>query len=299
MSITNFISVCDNNCQNTYRNYRKTVDKSSDLELLWQKNQEKINNIIPKYYTVPLEAVRNTKYIFDYNNYNSNIDGQIGFTRQQQNDCWLLSGINALSNTKKGKDIIKKSIKKNFDNSITVNLKGINYIITIPKRTFAAAKLSKSYVHGDDDMLAIELATEFYKRELLLTGKNNKQYGPNVVNGKTVMGKLEDPLSGGYTSDIMYLLTGKCSKTYYNISSKVSKNVIKSIKKMQDSPDKYCVTCNFKKPENNLYIHHAYALKRVEKDNVVLINPHDTSKEEKISLKDFFNNVQTLTILEL
>ncbi len=298
MGTINFISA-QADYQSINNEQGKTEYKPSKIQSLWQKSQEKVKDFAPKYASVPLESVNNVKYIFDYNNCSSCIDGEIGHFKQRQNDCWLLSGVNALSNTKQGRDIIKKSIKKNFDNSITLHLKGVNYTITIPNRTFEAAKFSKAYVCGDDDMLAIELATEFYKRELLQKDAHNKQNGPNVINGKMVMGKMEDPLSGGYSSDIMYLLTGKHSTTYYNLEQKVPESIIKSIEKIKASPDKYAITCNFKKQQNGLYIHHSYALKKVDQDSVVLINPHDTAKEEVIPLKDFLNNVLSLTILEL
>ena len=292
MSIVNFISL-------NQASHKDTQLKPSDVQILWQRRQESINDNMPKFADVPMESIGGVKYIFDFQNCNSEIDGEITPTIQRKYDCWLLSGVNALSSTKKGSEIIKKAIKKNSNNSVTVYLKGANYTINIPQSTFAAAKFSNSYVKGDDDMLAIEIAVEFYKRELLLNDRNNKQHGPNVVNGKTVMGKIKDPLSGGYPSDIMYLLAGKCSRTYYNLDSVTSKEINRAVEKKQRSPEKYSVTCNFKTRQNGVYVHHAYAVKRIEQDSVILINPHNAAKEERIPLEDFLKNVQTLTLLEL
>ena len=290
----NYISVQDNHC-NKYTPPKYTTG----IVKLLKQNQEIMKDNMPKYSTVNIESVSNVRYIFNYKNYVPNIDGIIGETKQQKFNCWLLSGVNALSNTEKGKNIIKKLIKKNSDNSISVYLKGANYTITIPCSTFEAAKLSNSYVNGDDDMLAIELATEFYKRKLLETGTNNIKYGPNNINGKTVIGTIKDPLSGGYSSDIMYLLTGKFSKTFFNTSTEELKTLTRNIEKIRKTPEKYAATCNFKKQQNGLYINHAYAIKKIYNDTVILINPHDTSNEEIIPLNDFLNNIKSLTVLEL
>lgn len=261
--------------------------------------QDNINDIMSKYYTVDFESIVGKNYVNDYTKQPIDIDGNIGAIKQVKYDCWLLSGVNALACTSAGKKYIKKAIMSHNTGNTTVYFKGTKTTITIPQMALGAAKQSKDYVKGDDDMLAMEVATEYFKKMLITNNEAVKNDGPNVINGKHSSGNFKDPLAGGYTSDIMFLITGKRANTFYSIKNGISQQIKDSIEKKQKNPDLYALTCNFKKAKNGLYIHHAYAIKSVDDNFVTLINPHDSSKEEKVPIKDFYENVASITLLEL
>ena len=129
--------------------------------------------------------------------------------------------------------------------------------------------------------------------------EQNKTFGPNIINGKTVVGALDNPLAGGYSSDIMFLLTGKYSETFYNSNNENAKDIKNCLEKIKKSPDKFAATCNFRKAKHGIYINHAYSIKNVDNDFVILVNPHNSAETEKIPINDFLNSVRTVTILGL
>lgn len=261
--------------------------------------QDKINDIMSKYYTVDFESIDGKNYVNDYTKQSIDIDGNIGAIKQVKYDCWLLSGVNALACTSVGKKYIKKAIMSHNTGNTTVYFKGTKTTVTIPQMALGAAKQSQHYVNGDDDMLAIEVATEYFKKMLITNNEAMKNINPNVINGKHSSGNFKDPLAGGYTSDIMFLITGRKATTFYSIKNGISQQIKDSIEKKQKNPDFYAMTCNFKKAKNGLYIHHAYAIKSVDDNFVTLINPHDSAKEEKVPIQDFYENVASITLLEL
>ena len=158
----------------------KEIIKIFDLK----NNENKFNEWEPKFYTVDINSINKLNYVTDYTKGEINIDKKIGNTKQTKNDCWLLSGINALVNTTKGQEYIKKAIRHNNNKDTVIYFKGTNTSITIPRIALNAAKQSNEYVKGDDDMLAIELATEFYKKKLITGKEALKNKNPNIINGK-------------------------------------------------------------------------------------------------------------------
>lgn len=196
--------------------------------------------------------------------------------------------------------IYKKAIiyNNNTDN-IIIHFKGTKTNVTVPKIALNAAKQSKNYVKGDDDMLAIEIATEYYKKMLITNNEALKNKDANIINGKHSSGNLNDPIAGGFSSDIMFLITGKKSKTYFNSKNGCTNQIKNLINQIKENPDKYAITCNFKEKRNGLYIHHAYTLKKVDDNFVTLINPHNSENEENIPINDFYENINSLTLLEL
>lgn len=273
----------------------KEIIKIFDLK----NNENKFNEWEPKFYTVDINSINKLNYVTDYTKGEINIDKKIGNTKQTKNDCWLLSGINALVNTTKGQEYIKKAIRHNNNKDTVIYFKGTNTSITIPRIALNAAKQSNEYVKGDDDMLAIELATEFYKKKLITGKEALKNKNPNIINGKHTSGNLNDPIAGGFPSDILFLITGKKSTTYFNKNNNDLNYLKNLINKSRKNPDKYTIICNFKEKRNGLYIHHAYALKKVNDNFATLINPHNTAIEENIPINDFYENINSLTLLEL
>lgn len=261
--------------------------------------ENKYSNFISKYYTVDFDSIKGINYVNDYTKGEINIDRKIDNTIQVKNDCWLLAGINALGNTTKGEKYLKNTISKRNYNNTVIYFKGTNTSVTIPQIALNAAKQSNKYVKGDDDMLAIELATEYYKKMLISNKEAMKNKNPNIINGKHTSGNFNDPLAGGFPSDILFLITGKKSTTYFNKNNSNLNYIKILINKIKENPDKYAITCNFKEKRNGLYIHHAYTLKKVDNNFVTLINPHNSANEENIPINDFYENINSLTLLEL
>ena len=272
-------------------------DKSTIFEL--NKTQKKYYNILPKFYKVDLDSIKGKNYVIDYNKEEIKIDKKIGNTKQVKNDCWLLTGVNALANSQKGQEYIKRAIIKNDESNTTIYFKGTNTSVTIPKIALNAAKQSKYYVKGDDDMLAIEVATEYYKKMLIKNKEALKNQSPNIINGKHSLGNINDALAGGFSSDILFLITGEKSTTYFNKNSDNLNYIKKLINKIKEKPNKYITICNFKEKRNKLYINHAYTIKKADEKFVTLINPHNSAKEEKIPINEFYENIKSLTFLEL
>ena len=275
-------------------------DEKPNLSGFWDFSVQKDENLFYNFSSVPINSIKGFKYPIDYSKAKPNVNGKINHFKQIKGDCWLLAGIAALANTDEGKKIIKSSVVNLKDSKkIVVNFKGVKQSITIPYEVIEAAKQSKNYVKGDDETLAIEIAAEHYKKQLIEKNKANEKMGPNIVNGKNVMGGKDNPLTGGYSSDIIYMLTGKAAKTIYTGSEKLNNKIMDEIQKIRKTPNEHVMTCNFRQRKNGLLVNHAYAVKSLDDKYVILINPHDTSKEEKIPFDDFFSNLKSLTVLEL
>lgn len=297
------LSICFNTDNSNTFSEKTQINPKSKKEINplfnFKTSKEKFYDVLPNFYKVDFTSVDNINYINDYTKTEINIDKKIGNTKQVKNDCWLLAGVNALANNDKGRNYIKQSIIGKSQNNTIIYFKGTNTTITIPKIALGAAKLSKQYVEGDDDMLAIELATEYYKKMLIKNNEAIKNKNPNIINGKHSLGNLNDPLAGGFSSDILFLITGKKSTTYFNKNSNNLNYIKKIIKNIKENPDKYAAVCNFKEKRNGLYIHHAYTIKKADDKFITLINPHNSAKEEKIPINIFYKNLNSLTFLEL
>ncbi len=301
------LSICTNTNEinsnnNVFGNIKENKKQKSSFTkplLSFDKNKEKADELIPKFYDVGFSDIKRKNYVYDYSKKELDIDKEIGATKQRKMDCWLLTGVNALASTKKGKEYIKNAIAYHDKNKTVVHFAGTNATITIPQLALSAAKQSKTYVNGDDDMLAIELATEYYKKMLIMNKECINNPNPNVITGKYTSGNVNNPTAGGNSSDIMFLLTGKRSQTVYNGKYSTPKKLRDALIKKQKSPDTCALTCNFRSTEGGILVHHAYAIKKVDSKFVTLINPHDSGKEKKVPIADFCKNVKTVTCLDL
>ncbi len=82
------------------------------------------------------------------------MQGEIG-------DCWLLAGINSLSYSKLGENVLKNSIQNNKNGTYTVALKRGKFLICdFTSSDIKYAKQSGRYSSGDSDVLLMELAVE-------------------------------------------------------------------------------------------------------------------------------------------
>ena len=204
-------------------------------------------------------------------------DGFIDPIAQQgSGDCWLLSGLNALTETQWGRDAIKQAINIKPNGDILITFKGAygkkkQFLIT--KSELDAAKNNSKYSTGDMDVLAIELAVEKYRRQF----------------GQT--------LDGGFEEEIFRLITGS-----HNTQTIESKSGIKNmLKKIKANPGKYAVTVAIDVGDSK-YSYHACNLSRVETDEnghiwIILTNPWDSRREIRLTEQEFLNKAKEIEVL--
>lgn len=148
---------------------------------------------------------------------NVQINGKIeDFKQGKTGDCWLLSGLKSLADTKEGARAIKDSIFQDTDGNVHVTLQGVNETYAFSPKEIVDAKERLST--GDDDARVIELAVEAHRKQLLDRGIKredhiehfNRELGSRVGNGSN-----ESPLKSGFSSEIFFLLTGKDNFDYF------------------------------------------------------------------------------------
>ncbi len=233
-------------------------------------------------------------------------DGLIGTTKQQlTGDCWLLSGVNGLSYTEKGAEIIKNALKadnKNGESGTTVHLEGLNTDYFISDKELNEIKknktMSKKYSKGDDDMIILEMAVEKARND--------------ISNGNIV---IKDDVDFIFTtSDIFseksanYLSTrsGNSLEMIYFLSGKVGDRAVEKDEQsnllnrfIENGGKDYALTASINKgnTKNNIQdIYgntirlpggHAYSVKKADENSVTVIDPYDSGNEIVISKEQF------------
>ena len=164
-------------------------------------------------------------FIFDWYNTarNTIINGKISNTKSGVNGSWIQSGLKSLSSTEEGKELIKNSIHKNKDKSITVKFSGINKEYTITKQELKEASRSyvtylndnggkvrdfkKKFSKGDGDVLAFELAFEKYCKDVNNGAVKEDKILPKTMQSVSDTGDIL--FANGSANQLYYLLTGK------------------------------------------------------------------------------------------
>lgn len=229
------------------------------------------------------------------------LDGEIGnFKQGKTGDCYLLSALKSLSATKKGANIIKDSIT-NVGEGVVVKFQGgiknisevyVSNEEIMKAKADAKAKKENSLSTMDDDVLVLELAIEKYKLADIVRKVDNGTLCPNK---NEVTNELAKPtiLKGGHAQEILELLTGREKQVkkfdeianFENIKNLMNNGpVVLSVKK----DDSMFKTLDFGKVK--LVKSHAYVLKDIDKDFIVLQNPHDTSKDIKVPTEQIINH---------
>lgn len=269
---------------------------------------------------------------------NTRINGKVSNTKQGcSGDCWMLSGLNSLANTKAGKEVIKDSIKVNNDNSITIKFKGINKEYNITRKELKDASREyipdidengkvvgycRKYSKGDGDVLAFELAFEKYRDDL----KKGKITLPPETPSYAFefLSHSKNPLEAGTANQVYYLLTGKKAsmidlKQPENFPNTMNLNSLnlyskqyyeKFIKDFSSNPNKYAATCNLNIKESipfknkhhekvKLISKHAYAIKNINSKYVTLIDPHKSRVPIEIPLDMFKEKVGAIWFYNL
>ncbi len=222
-------------------------------------------------------------------------DGEINDTKQgSTGDCWLMSGINALSYTDEGKKVIKDAIDYNNDGSTTVHLKGFGDV-QITSAELQEAKNSDKFSKGDDDMLILELAIRKVLDQLKANGSKLDNAPPEVQKAlqATINADSEETITGGFPIVAMYLLTGEYaqSETVSDAGSKADVDTILKEFENNNNKDMALTACFDSDMSINdvsgiavdIVGNHAYAVKEVKSGVVTLTNPWDSSKEINVS----------------
>jgi len=259
-------------------------------------------------------------------------DGVIGNTKQRgTGDCWLLSGINALSYTEAGREAIKNALEYH-NGYTTVHTAAGDYNVYDEElaqvRSYANI-LSRQYSTGDDDMLILELATEKLIDDYIVgnialpNSISSSNYGfisrMGDENGLTRTDKSS--IRGTFSGALYYMLTGKEFECYSNsdsINQKLDEyqnntngdlviTAASSFKGEKEGDTERSDGYLLRKftdlntgEETELINTHGYSVKSVDNDTVTIVNPWDTSKEIRISREDFVENfyIQSLDLSE-
>ncbi|MCR5265120.1 MAG: hypothetical protein K6E29_00825 [Cyanobacteria bacterium RUI128] len=203
---------------------------------------------------------------------NTIVNGKISNTKSGVNGSWIQSGLKSLSATPEGKEIIKNSIRKNDDNSVTVRFNGIDKEYTITKKELKDASRSyvtyksddgqnvvgfkKKFSKGDGDVLAFEVAFEKYCQDINSGAIKEDKRLPKSMQSLSDTGDIL--YTNGSASQLYYLLTGKDAKNI-NLENKdldeimklYTKTNIKHFKEdFQHCPKDYAVELTLKHPED-------------------------------------------------
>lgn len=251
----------------------------------------------------------------------ASLNGIIEFSKQGSiGNCYMLSQLNSLSFTKWGSKVIKDAIKLDNNGGAYVTLKDTNdndkifhitadEISNIRKEQTNINDLAKKayfeaftnglseedcdkkmqeylqesrskYSSGDDDILVLELAIEKYFKSL-------------GYSSKDILDASNSP-----EGDIIKLMTGKKERQYYEGS--FNKCAIDEY--FCNKKDEIVATASFNNNNLNLITNHAYSIKGIKNDNkilkMILVNPHDSSKEIEIDYYDFIFNCKEMIVWE-
>lgn len=239
-------------------------------------------------------------------------DGKIQETKQGEvNDCWLLSGTQALADTEWGAEAVNKAIDSNHTGSsddpyiVTLtNSEGKKIQIPITAEDLNGYGKDKiTYSKGDIDMNILEAGVAKYFTSEIEAGRLDKN--------------IDDPIGGGIAAgkySVNYLLTGKegqglttanIQPEYSQIYEKLSKDKFdQALNNYADNPDKIAMTCAFKK--QNFFQkmlsgtssaeqspEHEYTITNIRRNTAGEIttisykNPWDTSKEYTLPYETF------------
>lgn len=233
----------------------------------------------------------NLDNIFEYE---TNINGVIDeFEQGGTNDCWLLSELNSLSQKSWGKKVIKNAIQPDGKGGAIITLKGAEgnqKSFHVTKKEIIEVRKKQSmgdfqYSFGDDDVLAVELATEKYF---------NTQ-GEHSLDGFKIK-KCS-------LADIVNLFTGSSKRVMFKAldeDSYVVRDYTQFLESMEKNPNKYIATVGFKKGNKagckNNHAYEIYSIKKAKCGHkiVTIVDPHDNTKKFDIDYYTFLNSLDHL-----
>ncbi len=225
-----------------------------------------------------------------FDNFNpDNLDGDLddGFKQGMSGTCYFVSTIQSLLNTKKGREILNKSISYDKENKIsTIRFLGVGkeYQFTEEEIKEAMGRLGS----GDPDLVALTLGYEKYRTET-----------------------FERIVDGGYSSEVMKALCGDEGKSNVIMGFAYVPINNKDLDTLQEKlqTGNYAVTVHTpnmnvetefseEDREMGLVNTHAYSLKSITDKTVTVINP-TTQQEITMSREKFLSSFVTFNELEL
>lgn len=245
---------------------------------------------------------KDKKVLFKDEKLNFKINQKIENTNQQDiGECWVLSGVNALRDTKGGKKLIKDAITKNDDGTYTVELKGVERKYTYSADQVAAHDYANQYLHlskGDSDMHLIEMAIMDFRKETV------PEYPVSLLDEIEEMGypTQRDPLNGGFINEAFEYLIERGPNIAHVVNTEGNEEDFFTIMNAKEvAQNVFAATASFKEDDEEfkdgtIIDGHAYSIKKIDPKFVYLVNPWDSSKVIKYPREKFEQNCRELCV---
>ncbi len=238
-----------------------------------------------------------------------NVNGVIDeFQQGVINDCWLLGGIKSFSYSEKGSKILKDAIKNNDDGTYTVSFKALGFDITLSDKDLDKARKSNEYSSGDDDVLLLEVSIQKAFEKV----KNENIDVPDSLYEHIT--DSDNTIDYGSFRDLAYIFTGEIADVYqtkYDDFDDVMSYIADDV-----NNGNTLATCVFQGENNGYdplvvrdvngekvtltpYSSHLFAIKEINDDNVIIINPYDSEEEITLSRKVFNSNAQGISFIDV
>ena len=246
------------------------------------------------------------------------IDGKIGNFKQspcpEMGDCWLLAGSVALADTKKGAEIIKNSIFQDQHGNVNVMLQGVGKTYSFSPEEIDYAYGEGRTSSGDDDVKVIELAVAKKNKESMeeIKTKLDKNELGFDIDVSSLEAGLKAPLDGGRGISAFDILTDNHSDFIHSYNGMLKKDpslahkaqiknqqVTNFLNAKEKYHDRFALTVGFVSDKGDMVRGHEFAVKRVDKKHVFLVNPWDTSKKVRITRKEFMKNYSEISVCDL
>lgn len=231
---------------------------------------------------------------------------------KQTGDCWLVSTIYGLQQNEAGRALLEEIVQVSENGDVTINLKGANKSYTFTNAEIEEAQAKGAYANGDKDVVAMEMAVEKYRYELVEIKQKARE--SNIINPKGVSGNpyradyskmyIDRPLDGGTHVTALVILTGKGSQHIMssgyeglhivNHTRKIGGFNEETLKQYMDNPNQLTFA-SIKLPEGQ----HGVYVASTDDENVYIVDPHDTSKPKPIPKEEFYANLLALTTTDL
>ena len=200
--------------------FDKWIKRAENLFPTANKSMQKTLGMIGKgAYSIVACAI--TGFALDKMNgyFKTRTNGKVSSVKQGYlKDSWLLSGVNSLSQTKKGKAILSEALTPT-KNGVLVKLKGVNRQYEVSNEEVKQAYKEyitlmdgdivkgyrKNYSSGDGDVIALEIAFRKYQSELREGKIKANIFLPQYANQFS----SDNTLSETDVSQLYYLLAGK------------------------------------------------------------------------------------------